>query len=52
MVDQIDPRRAHLKCEAFGKEEVGDLFRNAARAVDLFNLPPRNFLVIGRRIEI
>jgi KUP system potassium uptake protein len=28
------------------------LFRNSVRAVDLFNLPPANFLEIGRRIEI
>jgi KUP system potassium uptake protein len=28
------------------------LFRNSVRAVDLFNLPPGNFLAIGRRIEI
>jgi K+ transporter len=28
------------------------LFRNSAQAVDLFNLPPRNFLEIGRQIEI
>ncbi len=28
------------------------LFRNSVRAVDLFNLPPPNFLEIGRRIEI
>ena len=28
------------------------LFRNSVRAVDLFNLPPHNFLEIGRRIEI
>jgi KUP system potassium uptake protein len=28
------------------------LFRNSARAVDLFNLPPSNFLEIGRQIEI
>jgi KUP system potassium uptake protein len=28
------------------------LFRNSARAVDLVNLPPRNFLEIGREIEI
>jgi len=28
------------------------LFRNSVRAVDLFNLPPSNFLEIGRRIEI
>jgi len=28
------------------------LFRNSVRAVDLFNLPPANFLEIGRQIEI
>ena len=28
------------------------LFRNSVRAVDLFNLPPPNFLEIGRQIEI
>ena len=28
------------------------LFRNSVRAVDLFNLPPRNFLEIGRQIEM
>ncbi len=28
------------------------LFRNSVRAVDLFNLPPSNFLEIGRQIEI
>jgi KUP system potassium uptake protein len=28
------------------------LFRNSVRAVDLFYLPPANFLEIGRRIEI
>jgi KUP system potassium uptake protein len=28
------------------------LFRNSVRAVDLFNLPPTNFLEIGRQIEI
>jgi KUP system potassium uptake protein len=30
----------------------GFLFRNSVRAVDLFNLPPANFLEIGRQIEI
>jgi len=28
------------------------LFRNSVRAVDLFNLPPPNFVEIGRQIEI
>ena len=28
------------------------LFRNSVRAVDLFHLPPSNFLEIGRQIEI
>jgi KUP system potassium uptake protein len=28
------------------------LFRNSVRAVDLFNLPPSNFLEICRQIEI
>ena len=28
------------------------LFRNSVRAVDVFNLPPRNFVEIGRQIEI
>jgi hypothetical protein len=28
------------------------LFRNSVRAVGLFNLPPPNFLEIGRQIEI
>jgi KUP system potassium uptake protein len=28
------------------------MFRNSVRAVDLFNLPPENFVEIGRQIEI
>ncbi|HEX3883430.1 MAG TPA: hypothetical protein VHW66_12290 [Stellaceae bacterium] len=28
------------------------LFRNAVQAVDRFNLPPENFVEIGREIEI
>jgi KUP system potassium uptake protein len=28
------------------------LFRNSVRAVDLFNLPPQNFVEIGRQVEI
>lgn len=28
------------------------LFRNSVRAVDLFNLPPADFLEIGRQIEL
>jgi KUP system potassium uptake protein len=28
------------------------LFRNSVRAIDLFNLPPPNFVEIGRQIEI
>jgi K+ transporter len=28
------------------------MFRNSVRAVDLFNLPPENFVEVGRQIEI
>ncbi len=28
------------------------MFRNSVRAVDLFNLPPKNFVEVGRQIEI
>jgi len=28
------------------------MFRNSVRAVDLFNIPPENFVEIGRQIEI
>src|SRR2546421_5177916 len=28
------------------------MFRNSVRAVDLFNLPPNNFVEVGRQIEI
>jgi KUP system potassium uptake protein len=28
------------------------LFRNSVRAVDLFNLPPQNFVEISRQVEI
>jgi KUP system potassium uptake protein len=28
------------------------MFRNSLRMSDLFNLPPRNFLEIGRQVEI
>jgi KUP system potassium uptake protein len=28
------------------------MFRNSLRISDLFNLPPRNFLQIGRQVEI
>jgi KUP system potassium uptake protein len=28
------------------------MFRNSVRAVDLFNIPPKNFVEVGRQIEI
>jgi KUP system potassium uptake protein len=28
------------------------MFRNSVRAVDLFNIPPENFVEVGRQIEI
>jgi len=28
------------------------MFRNAVRSVDLFNIPPKNFVEVGRQIEI
>jgi K+ transporter len=28
------------------------MFRNSVRAVDLFNIPPENFVEAGRQIEI
>jgi K+ transporter len=28
------------------------MFRNSVRAVDLFNLPPKNFVEIARQIEL
>jgi K+ transporter len=28
------------------------MFRNSVRSVDLFNIPPKNFVEIGRQIEI
>jgi K+ transporter len=28
------------------------MFRNSVRTVDLFNIPPENFVEIGRQIEI
>ena len=28
------------------------MFRNSVQAVDLFNLPPKNFVEVGRQIEI
>lgn len=28
------------------------MFRNAVRAVDIFNLPPRNFVEISRQLEL
>ena len=28
------------------------MFRNAVRAVDIFNLPPRNFVEISRQVEL
>jgi len=28
------------------------MFRNSVRAQDLFNLPPENFVEVGRQIEI
>jgi KUP system potassium uptake protein len=28
------------------------MFRNSLRAVDLFNLPPDNFVEVGRQVEI
>jgi K+ transporter len=28
------------------------LFRNSVRAVDLFNLPPQNFVELSRQLEL
>ena len=28
------------------------LFRNSVRAVDIFNLPPQNFVEVSRQIEL
>jgi KUP system potassium uptake protein len=39
------PARASLRLFTF-------MFRNSVRAVDLFNLPPENFVEVGRQIEI
>jgi hypothetical protein len=47
---RLDARTSNAR--GFGKTDVDDLFRNPARAVDLFTLRPRNLLVIERRIEI
>jgi KUP system potassium uptake protein len=35
-----------------GLRLFGLMFRNAVRSVDLFNLPSRNFVEIGRQVEI
>ena len=45
--DAARPRLAGWRLPLFAV-----LFRNAARAVDRFNLPPHNFVEIGRRIAI
>jgi len=37
------PDDSTSNARAFGKKEVGNLFRNSARAVGLFNLSSRNF---------
>jgi hypothetical protein len=28
------------------------IFRNSVRAVDLFDIPPENFVEVGRQIEV
>jgi len=28
------------------------LFRNSVRAVDIFNLPPQNFIELSRQVEL
>jgi hypothetical protein len=41
--------RVHAK---MGMRITGEFTHDSVRAVDLFNIPPENFVEVGRQIEI
>jgi K+ transporter len=50
--DEVVPGKAGRPLSRWRLPLFAFLFRNSVRADDLFNLPPPNFVEIGRQIEI
>jgi KUP system potassium uptake protein len=50
--DEIVRRKRRSRIARWRLPLFAFMFRNSVRAVDRFNIPPRNFIEIGRQIEI
>jgi KUP system potassium uptake protein len=50
--DRVIRDRANRHLWAWQVPVFSFLFRNSVRAVDIFNLPPQNFIELSRQIEL
>jgi KUP system potassium uptake protein len=50
--DEIVRRKRHSQIARWRLPLFAFMFRNSVRSFDRFNIPPRNFVEIGRQLEI